>query len=266
MTDNTLRTQADVHRLPSPKAGEAVYFDEGKPKDRAPGLALRIREAGSRKFVFFYRLGGRQLKYTIGDAASWTLDQARVTARDLRVKVDKGENPADAKASRRVDAALLFSAVKDDYLAFRKPSMKPRSHEECSRHLEKHWKPLHRMALASIDRGSVASHLRTIAKESGVVAANRARSTLSAMFAWAIGEGLCGDRPNPVDGTNKGAEQERDRVLSDAELVAVWRATPDNDYGRIVRLLILTAQRREEIGGLLRTEVNRDAKQIELPG
>src|SRR5262249_44151720 len=45
-----------------------------------------------------------------------------------------------------------------------------------------------------------------------------------------------------------------------------WRATPDNDYGRIVRLLILTAQRREEIGGLLRTEVNRDAKQIELPG
>jgi integrase len=39
-------------------------------------------------------------------------------------------------------------------------------------------------------------------------------------------------------------------VLSDAELVAVWRAVPDTDYGRIVRLLMLTAQRREEIGGL----------------
>lgn len=266
MTDYVLRTQADVHRLPAPRSGEAVYFDEGKPRDRAPGLALRIREAGSRKFVFFYRLGGRQLKYTIGDASSWTLEDARITARDLRVKVDKGENPADAKASRLADAALLFSSVKDDYLAFRKPEMKPRSHEECTRHLENHWRPLHRMALASIDRSVVATQLRTIAKERGIVAANRARSTLSAMFVWAIGEGLCGGRPNPVIGTNKGAEQERDRVLTDAELVKVWRATPDNYYGRIVRLLILTAQRRDEIGGLLRSEINRDAEQIELSG
>ena len=94
MTKHLLHAQADVFRLPTPKAGEAVYFDEGRPRDRAPGLALRIRSAGSRKFVFFYRLGGRQLKYTIGDASGWTLDKARATARDLRVKVERGENPA----------------------------------------------------------------------------------------------------------------------------------------------------------------------------
>jgi hypothetical protein len=263
-TEQALRTQADVFRLPLPQNGEAVYFDEGKPKDRASGLALRIRAAGSRKFVFFYRLGGRLLKFTIGDASSWTLDQARANARGLRVKVDRGENPATEKATRRADAALLFSAVMRDYLDARRPEMKPRSHEECTRHLEKHWRPLHGMAMSAIDRAAVAVHLKAIAKDSGAVTANRARSTLSAMFAWAIGEGLC--EANPVIGTNKKDEGgSRARVLTDAELAAVWNAAPDNDYGTIVKLLMLTAQRRDEIGGLEWSEIDVHAKMISLP-
>ena len=202
MADHALRTQADIHRLPVPKAGEAVYFDEGKPKDRAQGLAIRIRSAGSRKFVFFYRLGGRLLKYTIGDATSWTLDKARATARDLRVKVDRGENPADAKACLRADAAALFETLKDDYLAARKANMKPRSYEACEDHLERLWRPLHRLPVTSIDRGTVAARLRTIAKDNGPVAADRARSTLSKLFAWAIGEGRC--EVQPGDGHEQG--------------------------------------------------------------
>jgi integrase len=260
----TLRTQADVFRLPLPHSGEAVYFDEGKPKDRAAGLALRIRAAGSRKFVFFYRLGGRLLKFTIGDASGWTLDQARANARSLRVKVDRGENPATERATQRADAALLFSAVMRDYLDARRPEMKPRSHEECTRHLEKHWKPLHGVALSAIDRAAIAVHLKAIAKDSGAVTANRVRSTLSAMFAWAIGEGLC--EANPVIGTNKRDEGgSRARVLTDAELAAVWNAAPDNEYGTIVKLLMLTAQRREEIGGLEWSEIDLPGKMISLP-
>ena len=263
-TEEALRSQSDVLRLPAPKKGEAVYFDEGKPKDRASGLALRIREAGSRKFVFFYRLGGRLLKFTIGDASSWTLEQARTTARSLRVKVDRGENPATEKATQRADAALLFSTLMRDYLEARREGMKPRSHQECSRHLQKHWKPLHGMAVSAIDRAAVAVHLKAIAKDSGAVTANRARSTLSAMFAWAIGEGLC--EANPVIGTNKKDEGgSRERVLSDAELAAVWNATGDNDYGNIVKLLMLTAQRRDEIGGLEWSEIDQQAKVISLP-
>ena len=49
------------------------------------------------------------------------------------------------------------------------------------------------------------------------------------------------------------------RVLSDAELVAIWKACPDSDYGRIVKLLILTGQRREEIGGLKHSEIVDDS-------
>ncbi len=261
-----LRTQNDVSRLPIPASGEAVYFDEGK--DRAQGLALRIRAAGSRKFVFFYRLGGRQQKHTIGDAAGgWTLDKARVEARGLRVQVHRGENPAIRKHTQHIAAAKLFSSVKDEYLASRergKRPMKPRSLVECTRHLDKNWKPLHRLPLTAIDRSTVATHLRAIAADAGAVAANRARATLSTLFAWAIGEGLC--EHNPVIGTNKATENgPRSRVLSDAELAAIWRAAPDNDYGRIVRLLMLTAQRRDEIGGLQWPEVDIDGKTIVLP-
>jgi integrase len=267
-TEQALRTQADVFRLPTPKSGEAVYFDAGKPKDRAHGLALRIREAGSRKFVFFYRLGGRLLKFTIGDASDdakgWTLDKARARARELRVRVERGENPAIEKAAQRADAALLFASVMRDYLAARQPEMKPRSHGECTRHLAKQWKPLHRMALSAIDRATVAARLNAIARDSGAVTANRARSTLSAMFAWAIGEGLC--ELNPVIGTNKKDEGgSRQRVLSDAELVTIWNASPDNNFGTIVKLLMLTAQRRDEVGGLGWPEIDTQAQLVSLP-
>lgn len=57
----------------------------------------------------------------------------------------------------------------------------------------------------------------------------------------------------------------RTRVLTEAELVAIWKACRDDDYGRIVRLLILTGQRRSEIGSLAWSEVDIDARQINLP-
>ena len=84
------------------------------------------------------------------------------------------------------------------------------------------------------------------------------------MYAWAIGEGLCD--LNPVIGTNKAEEAgTRDRVLSDAELAAIWEAAPEGDYGRILRLLMLTAQRRDEIACLRWSEINTEAKTITLP-
>jgi integrase len=62
---------------------------------------------------------------------------------------------------------------------------------------------------------------------------------------------------NPVIGTNRAVDEtSRDRVLSDEEPAAVWRACRDDDYGRIVRLLILTGQRREEVGGIVGAEIN----------
>jgi integrase len=72
---------------------------------------------------------------------------------------------------------------------------------------------------------------------------------------------------NPVVGTNKhydGAKS-RDRVLADRELSIIWDALPDSDYGQIVKLLILTGQRREEIGALQWPEIDLETRTIMLP-
>ena len=52
-------------------------------------------------------------------------------------------------------------------------------------------------------------------------------------------------------GTLKSAQEEkRRRVLSNHEIVAVLGACRDDDFGRIVRLLLLTGQRRDEVAGM----------------
>jgi len=108
----------------------------------------------------------------------------------------------------------------------------------------------------------VAAQLQQIVQQSGAASAARARSDLSALFTWAMKEGLCEN--NPVIATNNpgAGHQPRDRVLSNAELRLVWRACQDDDFGRITRLLVLTGCRREEIGGLLWSEVEGDAVTI----
>ncbi len=110
----------------------------------------------------------------------------------------------------------------------------------------------------------MAAHLGEIAAERGPFAANRARTTLSGLFSWAMKEGLVD--ANPVLGTNLQAdEQPRDRVLSDAELVAIWNASRDDDYGRIVRLLILTGARRDEAGDMAKSEVDLGGRKWSIP-
>ena len=58
----------------------------------------------------------------------------------------------------------------------------------------------------------------------------------------------------------------RERVLDDTEIRAIWNACQQNDFGRIVRLLILTGCRREEIGQLRWSEINMDTGVMTIPG
>jgi integrase len=71
---------------------------------------------------------------------------------------------------------------------------------------------------------------------------------------------------NPAVGTNKPARSDRQRLLSEGELRALWATLGDDDYSDIVKLLILTAARRGEIGGLRWSEVDLDAATVEIPG
>jgi integrase len=179
-------------------------------------------------------------------------------------KVAIGEDPAEEKNASRAKASLTLDGLIAAYLAAKENKFRPRSYQGTAYHLNTLWRPLHKLTVAVINRTTVAAQVRIIAKESGPVAANRARASLSAMFRWAIGEGLC--KENPVVGTNKQEENgPRERALSDSELAAVWQATPNNDYGHIVRLIILTGCRRNEIGGMCWSEVDLDGRTITLP-
>jgi integrase len=127
-----------------------------------------------------------------------------------------------------------------------------------------HAKALHGLALESITRRTIAARLAELAERSGPAAANRVRASLSAYFTWAAREGVID--ANPVAFTNKQIENgARERVLTDDELWTVWGALGDDQHGTIVRLLMLTGARRDEIGGLTWSEIDLNGATITLP-
>src|SRR5258707_268483 len=131
---------------------DKIFFD-----DQVPGFGLRVREGGSRKFVLHYRIGGNQRRYTVGAVGVLTLDQARHRARKALVDVGDGKDPAVQKATDKVEAKQSFLSIAKDYLEVLqrrvdKGEMKPRTRVEVERHLMKHWKPLHRLVISSINR------------------------------------------------------------------------------------------------------------------
>jgi integrase len=100
---------------------------------------------------------------------------------------------------------------------------------------------------------------------SGKATADRARIALSSLFAWAIDRGYLDSNPT-LNVRSRAQGVARARVLDEAELVEVWKACEDaGEFGPIVRLLILTGQRRGEIGDLAWPEIDIEKRQIELP-
>jgi integrase len=236
--------------LPAGKT-EQIIFD-----DALPGFGVRLRAGGKRTWIAQYRVGRQQRRVTIGSVDVLDPDEARRRAKEILAKVQLGGDPQTEKVEVRTQAVLNLGSIAGTYLErYASARQKPRTFVETSRYLEVSWKPLHGVPLVKIDRRMVAARLAEVAKERGEITSNRARAALSGLFSWAMREGLVD--ANPVIGTNRSVdERSRDRVLSDEELAAIWRACRDDDYGRIVRLLILTGQRREEVGGMLGEEVD----------
>ena len=243
--------------------GEALW-DAGH-KEAVRGFGVR-RQRDQATYVLKYRVFGRQRFFTIGPHGSpWTPEKARREAKRLLGLVADGKDPADTKVQASLQAADTLRKVADQYLEVAKKKQRPRTHSEIARYLLTAWKPLHSLSVFKISRRHIAARVADIATEQGAVSAARARTALSTMFNWAIREGL--DIPaNPVHGTNRPEQpKSRERVLSYGELAEIWQACGDDDYGRIVRLLILTAQRRAEVGGMRWQELDTEAGQWFLP-
>jgi integrase len=248
--------------LPADKH-DVIHFDS-----EVRGLGFRLRRAADgstlKTWVYQYRHLGRSRRLLLGPEAIGA-EKARALAKENLAKVWQGHDPSAEKAGRRnADKFTLRKAI-DEFLAAKQRQLRPRTFVEMKRYLTTgYFKPLHNVPIDTITRQDVALRIRTIANESGNPTAAQARAKLSALYTWCMQEGLV--NTNPIIGTRKPPENKsRDRVLDDSELAAVWKACGDDDFGRIIRLMILTACRREEIGGMAWSEFAPNASSWTLP-
>jgi integrase len=209
-------------------------------------------------FYVRYRLDCAQVVKSIGRLGPWTCDTARTEAKRLLGIVASGVDPFAQPLSSET-----FGAEIERYLARKRSSLRPSWFAQTESYLRNYFAPLHKLSLADIDRRKVAAILAEIETNSGPIARNRARAALSAFYTWAIQEGFVDQ--SPVTGTGKATENGgRERVLSQEELRKLWRGLGDGRFADIVRLLLLTGQRRTEIGRLTWAEVDLHRKLIVL--
>ena len=242
-------TTVSVARIKSPSSGQAEYFDKGYP-----GLALRVSYAGGRSFVFFYRLGGKLRRLTLGQFPATTLADARETWRTAREDVAAGRDPA--KSRNRTRAATNFNTVAEEWL--KRDQANNKSKGEVERVIKREILPTweHR-EVSTITKRDMIELIETIADRGSPIMARRTLAYIHRFFKWAISRDI-GVENNPAAGVAKpGNETRRDRVLSDKELKAVWKAADKLGWpwAGAIHLLILTGARREEIGQLRWSEI-----------
>ena len=240
-------------KLPDDKA-DVIHFDSA-----LPGFGFRLRASGKevrKSWVVQYRRAGGTRRMLLGSAEVLTAEQARAAAKKTLAAIALGQDPQAEKAARRSADKFTLAAMIEDYLATKQSSVRARTFAEVQRYLRgPYFKPLHGMPVDTITRRDVAARLLVITRESGAVSAGNARSALSALFVWALANGLA--QANPVVGTARPKTPlARDRILSDRELAAIWKAAGDDAFGRVLKLLMLLGQRRTEVGGMAWSELD----------
>jgi integrase len=233
--------------------------------DHTTGLYLRLRASAggiTKRWLFRYSRGGRAYKFTFDYPAN-SLAAVRRQIGELQAKLRLGFDPAEDRRRGKADALETMGAVLPAYLEQKRAVVRPRSFTQLERHLTKYYAPLHQHPLSAVTLAMVTARNAAIAKGSGTTTAKNAWRSLHAFMSWAVRQGLI-DR-NPAVGVEHPPDRKRARVLSAAEIKAVWDATADNadDYSAIVRLLLLSGCRASEIAGLRWSEMFSD--RIVLP-
>lgn len=251
-------TVKNIATLTIPKGkSEAIYFD-----DDVPGFGIRIREGGSKNWIFQYRLGKKQSRMSLGKVSAVSLINARRIASELYAKVKLGQDPAGQKA---IDVQAVNDTVGnwvEQFLNANASKWRPNSRSQMERYLRKDAKPLHKLPLTSVSQRDIALWLNGFADRQ--VTGNRARSAVHSLFSWILQQGIILPGGNPVVNTVVHKEEARERVLTGDELKRIWNAAGDGNYGGIVRLVMLTGCRIREIGNLTYSEIGEGT--IELPG
>jgi integrase len=252
-------TDAMIQRLKAPDGKQKEFFDAVYP-----ALAVRVTPNGVKSFTYFGRVHGKLKRATLGRYPAMTLAEARRKAGETADAMRQGIDPAAAKRAQRAAVRDNFEAVLAEWL--KRDQADNRSHAEVKRLIERETLPTWQgRPMSSITRRDVLDCIDAVVDRGSPIMARRFHAHLHRLFRWSVGRGLI--TVNPMEGMEKpGSEIKRDRVLSDAELAAVWRAAEKIDwpFGPVFQLLILTGARRQEIGDLRWQEIVGD--KIELSG
>lgn len=269
-------TDKHVTRTAAPNKGRLEFFDT-----EVTGLVFRITDKNARSFSVRYRYAGRKWRHTLGSVdKGMGLATARDAARDALEQVRKGTNPITAKAAAGQAATLAyattFGAVADSYLKdYVAKNTRPKTYNETQRILAIDVKPAwEKRPISSLTRADVAALLATIgrrrhgsrARHGGEVQQNRTLARLSTLFGWAVEKGYL--TASPVAGMKKGyAEKARDRALDDDEIVWFWKGCEQLEWPwqHIFKLLLLTAQRRSEVGTVEWSEIDLAKREWTIP-
>jgi integrase len=258
-------TEALCEKVKPPAAGREEWFDQA-----GGGLALRVTAAGHRSWRLHYRFGGTPRTYTIGSYPAIKLAQARRLA---GAALERLHNGVDLSAEKRAQREAgppdrdTFAAVARDYLdQHARPNTGAGTYKETARVLERDVIPKWRIrAIAEITRGDVNKLVD--AKVAGSpVQANKTLVHVRKVFNWAVAKGRLASSPAAgVEPPTK--ERARDRALTDDELRWLWAACDEIGwpFGPLVKLLALTAQRREEVAGMRWAELDLDGALWTIP-
>lgn len=250
-----------------------------------PGLRLRLAPSGRGTWVLGCRdRTGAARRFTLGAWPALGIAEAREAARALRAKVRGGADPLKerraaaeaARAQKARDRLTLGTLVEDWQRERLAPHRSLRYSAEAVRALRVAFAAEWSRPAEGLDRATVRRVLDGIARKRPAEKGNATdRNAIAARtgaygracFGWAVKHEKV--PANPFEALpDRPAAPSRERVLSDSELAEVWRAAEaaGGAFGRMVKLLILTGQRREEVAGVAWEELAPDLTLWTIPG
>jgi len=260
-------TQRAVEAFRPPAQGRVEYFDK-----MLPGFGLRISDAGRKTWFVMYRVRGRKVRETLGTIATIpNVGDARQRARESIELAQRGVHPAEAReeaAAAEAARSITFATVADRYLAEHvERNNRPSTIRETRRILNRDVKPKWgERPIRDITRQDVNDLLDVIADRGALLQANRTLARLKTLFSWALDNELADADPT-ARVRKRVKEVPRDRALSPDEIRYFWAGCDKLgwSFGPLFKLLLLTAQRRDEVGAMEWRELDLEKRLWTIP-
>jgi integrase len=232
------------------------------------GLYFVVQPSGAKSWAIRYRHGRRTRKHTIGTYPAIDLKAARELAAKALRAVAEGRDPGHEKSQFRIAKLdTIDGAVAQFIERHCKQANRPRTIESTERLLRLHVVPQWRgRPVNGITRRDVLDMLDRVVDGGAPVAANRTLTATKTFFNWCVGRDII--TTSPCAGVKPPtAEHARDRVLTDNELSLVWQAADAIGwpFGPMVKMLIVTGQRRDEVAKMQWSEIDLKTRLWMLP-